>query len=160
MPSVLFICTANQFRSPIAESCLKKKLMDAGYLEDWQVSSAGTWASKGLPAHPMAVKVAASSGLDLSAHRSKPITSRLLERSDLVIVMESDHKESLQIEFPKNQNKVILMTELVGENQSDVPDPVVDGSYNPVEVTEMICRIIDEGFNNLLMFVKNNGHKQ
>lgn len=160
MTSVLFICTANQFRSPIAESYLRKKLKDAGLLEEWQVTSAGTWAKKGQPAHPLAVKATSEIGLDLSPHRSKIVSARLMEQSDLVIVMESDHKESLQIEFPKSQNKVILMTELVGENQSDVPDPIIDHSYNPVEITNMICHIIDEGFDTLLVLAKNKSHKK
>ena len=160
MPSVLFICTANQFRSPIAESYLKEKLKLSGLLEDWQVSSAGTWATKGQPAHPLAVKAATGIGLDLSEHRSKPITVGLLERSDLVIVMENDHKESLQTEFPDSQSKVILLTELVGETMSNVPDPVVDKNFNPVEVTDMICHILDDGFYNLVALAKNNGHKK
>jgi len=160
MPSVLFICTANQFRSPIAETCLKQKLKDLGEVENWRVSSAGTWAEKGLPAHPMAVKAAAGVGLDLSEHRSKPVTPRLLDRSDLVVVMEKDHKEALLTEFPLMNAKIILLTELVGETNSNVPDPVVDKCHDADEVTEMICSLIDAGFDNLLTLASSNGHKK
>ena len=82
-----------------------------------------------------------------------------MERSHLVIVMENDHRESLQTEFPNSQNKVILLTELVGETMSNVPDPVVDKNFDPVEITEMISRILDEGFLKLVALAKNNGHK-
>lgn len=157
MPSVLFICTANQFRSPIAETCLKQKLSNLGQLDEWRVSSAGTWTKKGLPAHPLAVKAATGVGLDLSEHRSKPVTPRLLERSDLVVVMEKDHKEALLTEFPQMKDKIILLTELVGETNSNVPDPVVDKCHDADEVTEMICHLIDNGFDNLLSLA-NNGH--
>ena len=100
MPAVLFVCTANRFRSPLAEAAFKKCLQDDGCLADWDVRSAGIWTESGLPPLPTALKAAKGMGLDIGIHRTQPVTPELLSRSNLVIVMQASHREAIQLEFP------------------------------------------------------------
>ena len=73
MPLILFVCTANRFRSPIAAACTEQKLQKADLANKWTVISAGTWTTEGIPAHPRAVMAAAALGLDLTAHRTREV---------------------------------------------------------------------------------------
>ncbi|MBI4830795.1 MAG: low molecular weight phosphotyrosine protein phosphatase [Candidatus Lindowbacteria bacterium] len=88
--NVLFICTGNLCRSPIAEGILRQKLEERK-INSITSSSAGTFALIGRPAAELAIKVAAERGVDLSGHRSRLVTKTILEKADIVLGMESDH---------------------------------------------------------------------
>ena len=75
MSVILFVCTANRFRSPIAAAYTESKLRSAGKLGAWVVRSAGTWTTNGEPAHPEAIKAAAELGLDLSTHLTHEVST-------------------------------------------------------------------------------------
>ena len=81
MFSVLFVCTANRFRSPIAEACFRELLRKQGIEKDWRVGSAGSWTKSGLAALPSAEWSHTYLGLDLSRHRSQPVSRALLPTS-------------------------------------------------------------------------------
>src|SRR5512139_172481 len=100
MPSVLFVCTANQFRSPLAAACFQRELDRASQASGWHVDSAGTWVVSGVPLSPAVLRTLRLLGVDLSAHRPQTVTADLLREQDLVLVMESGHRESLLIDFP------------------------------------------------------------
>jgi protein-tyrosine phosphatase len=87
MPSVLFVCTANQFRSPIAAACLREQLARENLENEWRVESAGTWGVSGLARPPWRQPMAPG------GHRSRQM---LLEGFDLVL----GHKEAICAEFP------------------------------------------------------------
>jgi protein-tyrosine-phosphatase len=92
--SVLFVCTGNTCRSPMAVGALLHEL--GADRDRVAVSSAGTAAWEGQPATDPAIEVARRDGIDLRSHRSLRITSVLLERSDLVLVMERGHLGAVQ----------------------------------------------------------------
>jgi protein-tyrosine phosphatase len=149
MPSVLFVCTANRFRSPLAEAIFKQCLDDAGCQEGWDVSSAGTWVESGLPAYPTAARAAKGMGLDIHSHRTQPVTAELLLRMDLIIVMEAGHAEAIQIEFPESARKTILMSEIVKGFSYDIPDPfdpIVDSQQ---ALAEEVCHLVKMGYNKI-----------
>jgi len=81
---VLFLCTGNLCRSPLAEGILKHKLAERK-IDSVTVSSAGTFALNGRPAAELAERVAAERGVDISGHRVSHVTCEMLERADLVI---------------------------------------------------------------------------
>jgi protein-tyrosine-phosphatase len=150
MPVILFVCTANLFRSPIAAAYTERKLCAAGQPEAWTVGSAGTWTDAGLPAHPAALKAAAAFGLDLSAHRSREADVALLNASDLIVVMEQGHKEALENEFPACRGRIALLGELAGEGDPEIPDPVKTDFEESDATVQMIVTCIDKGFAELL----------
>ena len=88
--NVLFVCTGNTCRSPLAEAIARRELQARGW-GHVRVRSAGVGARGGDAASAHAVAVAARDGLDLSAHRSQPLTPDLVEWADLVLGMSPSH---------------------------------------------------------------------
>jgi len=158
LPVILFICTANQFRSPIAAAYFSRKLTLTGTSGEWKVGSAGTWAKDGLPAHPKAIEAAARLGLDLSRHRTREVTERLMNATDLIVCMQPSHKESLEAEFPKSRGRVILLGSLAKLPGNEIPDPAKDSFSEPDATAQMISNCIDKSFTKMiqLAMVPNN----
>lgn len=124
MKSVLFVCTANRYRSPFAEAVFKRQLDADGVAELWQVSSAGTWTKNNLRAMPAIIHKAQEFKLNLEEHRSTEISQELLLKNNLVIVMEKGHKEALCTEFHDMSERIFLLSEIVDGIAYDIPDPV------------------------------------
>ena len=122
MPSVLFVCTANIRRSPMAEILFVDWLRRSGVSGRWAISSAGTWATEGLPAAPYACEAVKALGLDLSRHRARRVDGDLLAAADLVICMTHSQLEALRAEFPACAKRSELFRRLVGQPY-DVADP-------------------------------------
>lgn len=87
---VLFVCSGNTCRSPMAEGILRR-IASAADRTDVQVSSAGTNAWEGSPPSDGALLVGMERGLDLSSHRSRSLTKEIIEESDLVLAMSPQH---------------------------------------------------------------------
>jgi protein-tyrosine-phosphatase len=134
MPSILFVCTANMARSPMAEAIFRSLLLEMG--EDpsmWEVGSAGTWAQEGMPPASGARRAMERRGLDISKHRSRCITGDMLAGINLILTMEAGQKEALRVEFPALANRVFLLSEMVGKKM-EVIDPM-GGSEADFNVT-------------------------
>jgi protein-tyrosine-phosphatase len=123
MPSILFVCSANQCRSPMAQVLFEAFLVEKREREAWRVESAGVWAYDGSPATVNAQKAMAERGLDLSRHLSQPSSSTLLKQFDLTVVMEQEHKTVLQDQNPQLADRIYLMREIAGQ-EGDFADPV------------------------------------
>jgi protein arginine phosphatase len=130
MPSVLFVCTANRFRSPLAAAIFKKSLEEKGVARSWQVGSAGTWATPGQPALPSVLEAARDLGLDLSGHRAARLDAGMLRSYDLILVMQASQKEALQSEFPALYEHIYLLSHVLERRTYDFPD--VSGSEREV----------------------------
>jgi protein-tyrosine-phosphatase len=143
MPSVLFVCTANRFRSPIAEACFRALLQKQAIEKDWLVSSAGTWTKAGLSALPSPEWSREHLALDLSGHHSQPVSRALLAEYDLIVVMERNQKESLAIEFPEIRPRLFLLSAFSGEVLYDVPDPVKAKQQTQAAYLESARELID-----------------
>lgn len=83
---LLFVCTGNTCRSPLAEVALRRALGKLG--DRVEVTSAGTSAAAGAPASPLSRQVAAAAGLDLEGHRSRRLEASALAGIDLVLLMD------------------------------------------------------------------------
>lgn len=149
MPKILFVCTANRYRSPIAEACFKEELIKHKQSHIWDVSSAGTWTQDGLPAMSDAVKKAAKLGLDIQAHRSRAITEALLQETDLILVMEQGQKEALQSEFPQQKEKIFLLSEKTSGLPYSIPDPVIEKDVG--DVPKEICDLIQKYYEKIIV---------
>jgi len=155
MPAILFVCTANQFRSPIAAASLLKNIEQENTGRKWIVESAGTWARTGLPAAEIALQIANRLGLQgLERHLSRQIDGELLHGFDLIIVMETGHKEAIGSEFPSVSSRLYLLSEIVDDISYDIPDPVHAG-VDPQQVGPEIHRLISRGKEKILQLAES-----
>lgn len=157
MPSVLFVCTANLYRSPLAAALLKSELKDAPDGK-WVIDSAGTWTKNGTPIHSQTIEDALHFGLDVRAHKSKQVTAALLSKQDLILVMETGHKEALLIEFPDQSKKVYLLSEVVDGHPYDIPDPFSLEGKHDRDIAKELHRIITRGHKKIFALALENSN--
>ena len=154
MPSILFVCTANRFRSPIAAIYFARNIVKLGDDQDIRVSSAGTWTDEGQPATIDAISEARKYALNLSMHKSRPITEDILSRADLILVMENNHKEAILQEFPFCSERLYLLAEVATGSQADVPDPYAS-EETPAVITQEIISLIDQGYDQIVQLARS-----
>lgn len=152
MPNVLFVCTANQFRSPVAAACFERKLRAERCAGEWHVGSAGTWTPPNQPAHPRALRAAAARGLDLSAHRTREVDAPTLAAADVIVVMTHNHREALEAEFPAARGKVLLLGELARIPGGEIPDPAESNFAQPDADVRLLCDSVDTAFAAVVQF--------
>lgn len=123
--NILFICTGNTCRSPLAEAFCRQMLAERLQVppealdqRGFVVKSAGVAAFPGDEATPEASLVAREMGLDLSAHRSRPVNPELLASATDVIAMTSAHAAMLSLRFPGYGPPPVLLSPT-----GDMPDP-------------------------------------
>ncbi len=104
---LLFVCTGNTCRSPIA-AALGRQVADERGLSDLEIASAGTSAAEGQPASDGAVLVALERQLDLTTHRARQLTPELVDAADLILVMGPHHLE--RVEALGGGDKAYLLT--------------------------------------------------
>jgi protein-tyrosine-phosphatase len=144
MPSVLFVCTANRFRSPLAAAFLARALTDMGIAGDWRVGSAGTWAIPGQPALLPVSQAARRFGIDLSGHRATRVSRKVLSAYDLILVMEAGHREALLTELPELKERLYLLSEVVERRSYGIPDSL-ESEEGILEVCRELESLIRRG---------------
>jgi protein-tyrosine-phosphatase len=121
---ILFVCSGNTCRSPLAEAIARRALAEEG-LDGFHVSSAGAFAADGGRASAGSLEAARAAGLDLEAFVSRALSAELVENADLILVMEPAHRSAVLGLSPQADTKTLLLGELAGEEgpQAAVPDP-------------------------------------
>ena len=128
LKKIIFVCTGNTCRSPMAEYLLKKALKERK-LKGFKVVSAGIHAKKGDAMNPKSAQILTDHGIKLGKFSAKPITDKVLKESFLFICMTERHKDYL-MDLRWNvlrkageeniENNIYSFSEFVG---FDVPDP-------------------------------------
>lgn len=119
---ILFVCTGNTCRSPMAESIARAVIGPEGMLENipTEVSSAGVAAGEGEPASPQTAGALRALGIEPSPHRSRGVTGDAARGADVIYAMTASHARALRAMGPEVAAKV----ELLDPSGADIPDPV------------------------------------
>lgn len=131
--NVLFVCTGNICRSPLAASLLERALKERGL--EVTVASAGTGAWDGAPASEGAYLVGLERGLDLSGHRARLLSRELVEQADLILTMARHHRA--RVDELGGEGRVHVLGEYAGREGDDVE--VSDPFGGDLEVYRDTC---------------------
>ena len=147
---VLFICTGNTCRSPMAEGLFRKLVADNA---DYEVlGSAGVSAYPGDTISPETAAILKENAADLTEFRSRPVDADLLESATHVFAMTESHLDMLLHAFPDYVEKCNLVCDFISFNGKvglDVPDPIGQGpkAYNAV------AKVFEHALPALVMFM-------
>ncbi len=123
---VLFVCTGNLCRSPMAEAMLRKALADRLHVPEWglrnagiHVHSAGIIGMRGCPPPPEAARALRPYGADLTHHFARPLTRDLIRVADVIYTAEREHADTIRKEVPEADGKILPLS----ADGTDLPDP-------------------------------------
>jgi protein-tyrosine phosphatase len=148
MPSVLFVCTGNLYRSPLAAAYFEQLLLE-GSFAGWTVESAGTWAVSQQHLPDLVLRYGELLGLDVAGQLTRSVDVELLSNYGLVLVMERGQKEALTVQFPDLKEHVYLLTELLDGAPFDIPDPAASPGQIEQIFREMLD-VIDRSFAGIV----------
>jgi len=121
---VVFICTANVCRSPMAEKLFEEALTKSSSKQKISVFSAGISAMDGDKASDNSIDACKEVGLDLSDHRSAAITRATIENASVIFCMTESHRALLHMYFELPEDSpIFLMREFMEDGSRELPDP-------------------------------------
>ncbi len=152
MKTILFICTGNVCRSPMAEALFRHAVAGRG---EFRALSAGLGAVDGQPPTTHSVTAMHERGIDISSQRSRALTTALLQEADYVFGMTRGHVEAIGLLYPQATEKTFLLREFddsIKDFERDISDPI-GGSY---EIYEACRNQIERGIASLLKFMEQH----
>ena len=152
MKTILFICTGNVCRSPMAEGLFREAVRGRG---QFRVVSAGLGALDGQPPTPHSVRAMRELGIDISSQRSRMLTADLVRQADYIFGMTHSHVETIALMYPQMAEKAFLVREFddtLDPYEKDISDPI-GGSYQVYLNTR---DQIEQGIASLLHFMEQH----
>src|SRR2546429_7259309 len=150
MKTILFVCTGNVCRSPMAEGIFRQAVQGRG---NYRVVSAGLGAMEGQPPSSHAVVAVKELGIDISDQRSRMLTPDLVQQADYIFGMTHSHVDTVMLLYPQSAEKTFLLREFdetLDLFEKDISDPI-GGSYD----IYLNCRDqIEQGIASLLRFIE------
>jgi protein-tyrosine-phosphatase len=141
LKKILFVCSGNTCRSPLAEGIAKKVFLEGKPFES-QISSAGSSAPNGLPASPLAVEIAEANSWDLSNHKATLLSKALVREADLIVVMGSNHRAIVGSLEPVALEHTYLLTDFCDDEEGDIHDPIGMGLESYAKTYALIERCV------------------
>lgn len=120
--SVIFVCTGNTCRSPMAEGLMRKFLAEKG-VNNVSVISRGISVFEGSHASENSILAIKKYNVDLSSHRAKPLTFEEINSAGLILTMSKGHKSAILLSFPEYEDKVFTINEFAFKREKDISDP-------------------------------------
>src|SRR5689334_3137660 len=148
--NVLFVCTGNICRSPMALGLFRRLLANR---KDIEADAAGVHAVRGQLPSIHAIEVCRSRGVDIGDFRSQPLTATLVERATHIFAMTGSHLETIHLLFPESMEKTFLLREIEEPGATlwrDLPDPIGMGR----NVYEECAACIENALPSVLTFVE------
>lgn len=148
MKKLLLVCTGNTCRSSMGEKLLQDLLQKKG-VTDWEVFSAGIFATPNAPASPQAIEVMREHDLDLSGHRATQLAKEMVADADLIVTMTARHKSHILQYFPEVAEKTFTLKELSNNDNKDldISDPFGGGvevyRRTAAEMKEHLEKVVD-----------------
>src|SRR5437762_2617441 len=149
MKTILFVCTGNICRSPMAEGLFRHAVKGRN---DFRVMSAGVGALEGQPPSEHAVRALRELGIDISGQRSRMLTGELVLQADYIFGMTHSHVDAVTLLYPQAAEKTFLLREFdetLDNYEADISDPI-GGSY---EVYRNCRDQIEQGIAAMLKFI-------
>lgn len=144
---ILFVCTGNTCRSPMAEYFAKKYIEDNN-LKDYEFDSAGINARVGQGASSVAIEVMEEIGIDLSGHKAKMLREEDLKENDKIFTMTNNHRKVIQ-DMYDHDNIYNLKYSIQACENCDILDPYGFGIEKYRETRDEIKHTIKELFTKL-----------
>ena len=148
-PRVLFVCTGNVCRSPMAEGFLRHMAKKAGF--EIEVGSAGVGAMDDMTPSRNSVISMKEEGIDISRQLSRMLTPEMMEEYTHVFGLGTGHVDTIRSYFPEAQEKTFVLREFIADDGLDleVPDPI-GGDLDEYRLTR---NLIKEAMPSILRFV-------
>ena len=150
MKTILFVCTGNVCRSPMAEGLFRHAVKGRG---DYRVFSAGVGAIDGQAPSPNAVRAMKEIGIEIGHQRSRMLTGELVNQADYIFGMTHSHVDSVILLYPQAAEKTFLLREFdetLDIYEKDISDPI-GGSF------DIYCNCrdqIEQGIASMLAFIE------
>lgn len=122
---VLFVCTGNLCRSPLARAMCEEAALRAGFADRIRVDSAGTHAREGDPCPALLREIAAGEGLDLAGHRARRLQESDFFEQDVLVALDLGHLDHLNFMRPPTATAQhrLLLSGVDEAGTIEVPDP-------------------------------------
>ncbi|MDR1595484.1 MAG: hypothetical protein LBR91_00990 [Puniceicoccales bacterium] len=140
---VIFVCSGNTCRSPMAEYLLKSAVRKAGIADKFNIGSVGIATSEKFPATTLAINAMKDFSPDISNHSTRLATQKIFDSADVIFCLTEEHKKFVLSNFKKVEKKSFLLKEFLNCENKDIADPFFGNSKDYERVRDEINSAMD-----------------